>query len=199
MTFSSSSAQCLPGHTATINMSYHAPRRADQPLPCTTNTASYAHSPIPYHDPSIKYAPARRPHDFMATQHTPRLCPIPNSLHQPLCPCRSNFELVFGMTTSFLECIALMGLNFWFSWERNLGSATIAMRYTLHGPTTLYSPPNPFVDPCFLCYNIVVLCRLPESRWHRPRYHRDGMARVVVGLSVVVIFYNPLTIIFYWL
>ena len=123
------------------NMSYHAPRRADQPLPCTTNTASYAHSPIPYHDPSIKYAPARRPHDFMATQHTSRLRPIPNSLRLSLCLLPLGFfDWSLGMDDDFYRMHSAYGLNFWL-----FGSA-IWVRLQLPCDT-LYTVQQHFIPP----------------------------------------------------
>ena len=171
MTFTPSSAQCLPGHTATINMLYHAPRRADQPLPCTTNTASYAHfPPIPYHDPSIKYAPARRPHESWQPNIRPDHARYPNSLRLPLC-CLLPLDISTGLwddrrLSTFLRFIALMGPKFCFSWKRNLGSAGIAMRYTLHGLINTLFPPILVSSAC----NVMVLCRSPELRCRPPRY-----------------------------
>lgn len=142
--------------------------------------------PNPYHDPSIKYAPARRPHDFMATQHTSRPRPIPNSLRLSLCLLPLEFpDWSLGIDDDLSRMHSAYDLNFLVFF---FGSA-IWVRLQLPCDT-LYtvqqqhfiSPQIPFVDTCFPCYNIVVLCRLPESRSYRPRYHRDGMARVVVGL-----------------
>ena len=199
MTFTSSSAQCLPGHTATITCHIMRPAEPTNPSRAPRTLPRTHIPPNPYHDPSIKYAPARRPHDFMATQHTPRPRPIPNSLRLPLCFCRSNFELVFGMTTTFLECIALMDLTFGF-WKRNLGSATTAMRYTLHGlSTTLYSPPIPFVDPFFSSATILwfyVACcshaRRPEPNTIEMEWRESSLP-----FSVVVIFLQPPYLYFY--
>ena len=135
------------------NMFYHAPRRADQPLPCTTNTASYAHSPkYPYHDPSIKYAPARRPHESWQPNNTPRLRPIPNSLRLPLCllPLEFSRLVFFGMDDDFSRMHSAYGLNFWLF----IGSA-IWVRLQLPCDTlytvpthTLYSPTSlrPFIS-----------------------------------------------------
>ena len=142
------------------NMSYHAPRRADQPLPCTTNTASYAHSPIPYHDPSIKYAPARRPHDFMATQHTSRLRPIPNSLRLSLCLLPLGFfDWSLGMDDDFYRMHSAYGLNFWL-----FGSA-IWVRLQLPCDT-LYTVHQHLIPPILVssaCNVAMVLCRSLES------------------------------------
>jgi hypothetical protein len=164
-------------------MLYHAPRRADQPLPCTTNTASYAHfPPIPYHDPSIKYAPARRPHESWQPNIRPDHARYPNSLRLPLCcllPRQTNFSTGLWddrRLSTFLRCIALMGLKLCSFWKRNLGSAGIAMRYTLHGSQQHFIPPN----PCFFRlqrYGALSLAGVTLPPSPIP-YHRDGMARV---------------------
>lgn len=156
-------------HSDDNNMLYHAPRRADQPLPCTTNTASYAHSPkYPYHDPSIKYAPARRPHESWHPNNTPRLRPIPNSLRLPLCLLPLEFLdwSFFEMDDDFSRMHSAYGLNFWFS----IGSA-IWVRLQLPCDTlytfpthTHFIPPHPF-DPLFpSSCNVVVLSYSLESR-----------------------------------
>jgi hypothetical protein len=166
------------------NMLYHAPRRADQPLPCTTNTASYAHfPPIPYHDPSIKYAPARRPHESWQPNIRPDHARYPNSLRLPLCcllPRQTNFSTGLWddrRLSTFLRCIALMGLNFCLFSEAQSGFGWTAMRYTLHGPNNTLFPPILVSSAC----NVVVFMSLAGVTHVRPPpipYHRDGMARV---------------------
>ena len=86
------------------------PSRAPRTLPRTHIPPKY-----PYHDPSIKYAPARRPHEIMATQQYVPTTPDTQSVSSTIVFAAvrtSNWSL--GWTTTFLECIALMDLNFWF-------------------------------------------------------------------------------------
>ena len=166
------------------NMSYHAPRRADQPLPCTTNTASYAHSPQslprPQHQvcsctPSARfhgnptYAPTTPDTQFAS----------PTIVLLPL-----EFRTGLWDDDDFFRMHSAYGFDFWFlEAQSGFGHNCHAIHFTRFINNTLF-PPNPLRRPFFLlCYNIVVLCRLLQSRTSpRTEYHRDGMARVVVGL-----------------
>ena len=109
---------------------------------------------------------------IMATNIRPDHARYPNSLRPPLCyllPRQTNFSTGLWddrRLSTFLRCIALMGPKFCFSWKRNLGSAGIAMRYTLHGLINTLFPPILASSAC----NVMVLCRSPELRCRPPRY-----------------------------
>jgi hypothetical protein len=162
------------------NMLKPCARRADQPLPCTTNPASYAHSPHTLPRPQHQACSCTPFARFMAFQRA-RPRPIPNSLLPPLCCCRSIFDWSLGMTT-FLRSIAL-----WMIFpERNLGLRQLAMRYTYTIPTTLYSLPPLFVS---LQRQGVFVAR--RSHVALIPYHRDGWRKSPYILFVVVILYTP--------
>lgn len=164
MTFASSSAHCLPGHTATITCYIMRPAEPTNPsrAPRTPPRTHIPPNTLPRPQHQVcSCTPSAR---IMAIQICPRLRPIPNSLRLPLCCCRSKFSTgLWDDRRLFSKMHSAYGLNFDFGsaiWV----SATTAMRYTLHGsPTTLYSP-----NPCFLYCNVVVLCPSPESRRPEP-------------------------------
>ena len=157
------------------NMSYHAPRRADQPLPCTTNTASYAHSPQSLPRPQHQVCsctPSARFHG------NPTYAPTTpdTQFASPTIVLLLPLEFSTGLWDDrrlFSKMHSAYGLNFDFGsaiWV----SATTAMRYTLHGPTHLYFP-----NPCFLLHHCGFMS-LAGVTSPRTGYHRDGMARVAV-------------------
>lgn len=122
--------------------------------------------PIHYHDTSIKYAPARRPHEIMATQYTPRPRPIPKFASPTIVLLATASDLSTGLwddrrLSTFLRCIALVGLNF----VLFFGSA-IWVRLQLPCDT-LYTVHQHFIPPILVssaCNVAMVLCRSLESR-----------------------------------
>lgn len=144
------------------NMSYHAPRRADQPLPCTTITASYAHSPQslprPQHQvcsctPSARfhgnptYAPTTPDTQFAS----------PTIVLLPL-----EFRTGLWDDDDFSRMHSAYGLNFlvFVEAQSGFGYNCHAIHFT-RSNNTLFPPQIPFFEPLFsLCYDIVVFMSL---------------------------------------
>jgi hypothetical protein len=171
------------------NMLYHAPRRADQPLPCTTNTASYAHSPqYPTTTPasSMLLHAVRTNH---GNSNTPPTTPDTQFASPTIVLLPLEFSTgLWDDRRLFSKMHSAYGLNFEF-WKRNLGFGynCHAIHFTRFTNNTLF--PQPLFSLLQRC-GFVSLAGVTSPR---TGYHRDGMARVVNVLFRSVIFYNPLT------
>jgi len=156
--------------------------------------------PNPYHDPSIKYAPARRPHDFMATQHTSRPRPIPNSLRLSLCLLPLEFpDWSLGIDDDLSRMHSAYDLNFlvfFLEAQSGFGCNCYAIHFTRSNNNTLFPPKSPsstLVFPATILW-FCVACRshVPTAPDTIEMEWRESS----LAFSVVVIFYNPLIIIF---
>jgi hypothetical protein len=178
MTYTSSSAQCLPGLSATITCYTMRPAeptnpsRAPRTLPRTHISPNTL--PRPQHQ-VCSCTPSAR---IMATQHTPRPRPIPNSLRLPLCCRRSKLSTgLWDDRRLFSKMHSAYGLNFDF-WKHNLGFGynCHAIHFTRFTNNTL------FPQPLFSLLQLCGFMSLAGVTSPRTGYHRDGMARVAVVL-----------------
>lgn len=121
-------------------MSCAPPSRPTPPVHhehCLVRTFSPNTLTRPQH-PVCSCTPSAR---IMATQHTPRPRPIPNSLRLPLCCCRSDFRLVFGNERRlFSEMHSADGFEFCLL-EAQSGLGYTAMRYTYTAHYQHFIPP----------------------------------------------------------
>ena len=124
------------------NMSYHAPRRADQPLPCTTNTASYAHSPQSLPRPQHQVCSCTPSARIMATQYAPT---TPDTQFASPYHCAAAVQKcstgLWDDRRLFSKMHSAYGLNFDF-WKRNLGFGynCHAIHFTRFTNNTLFPP-----------------------------------------------------------
>jgi hypothetical protein len=125
-------------------------------------------SPTPYHDPSIKYAPARRPHDSWQPTYAPTT-PYTQFASPTIVLLPLNFRLVFG-NDDFSKMHSAMD-GFWSAiWVGNLPCDTLTR-------SQHFIPEPPLVS--LQRHGLFVAHRSHVA----PRYHRDGWRKSPYILS----------------
>lgn len=179
MTITSSLAQCLPGHTATITCYAMRPAeptnpsRAPRTLPRTHIFPQY---PTTTPASSMLLHAVRTNH---GNSNTSRPRPIPNSLRLPLCCYSSKFRLVFGMNDDFFSKMhsadgfefCLLEAPIWVRLHCH------AIHFTRSNNNTLF-PPFSLQPYLFSPLQRCGFMSLAGVTSPRTGYHRDEVARV---------------------